>query len=214
VFLLAGRLTAASLRSLDMQMQEAEARAIEQVKAGNAEAFRVLVDRHSRTVFRIAYRIVGNEADAEDVVQEAFMRAYRQIAVFEERASFATWISRIASNYALDVIRLRGRHEQRRVRSLPDDEQDMLDNIGGTDPGADRLYYGTQVQRKIGEALNDLSAQERAAFLLRHCEGKSIEEIGSVLGTAPSATKNSIFRAVKKLREALQPVVSSSHAPQ
>src|SRR6266540_1687209 len=88
-FLIKQWLTAGAFRSLDMQMQEAEARAIEQVKAGDAEAFRVLVDRHSRSVFRIAYRIVGNEADAEDVVQEAFMRAFRQIAVFESRASFA-----------------------------------------------------------------------------------------------------------------------------
>ncbi len=195
-------------------MQDAEARAIEQVKAGNADAFRVLVDRHSRSVFRIAYRIVGNEADAEDVVQEAFLRAYRQIAVFEERASFATWISRIASNYALDVIRLRGRHEKGRVRSSGDDEPDLMDTLRGNTPGADRVYYGTQVQRKLGEALEELSPQEKTAFLLRHFEGKSIEEIGAVLGTAPSATKNSIFRAVKKLREALQPVVSSGHATQ
>jgi RNA polymerase sigma-70 factor (ECF subfamily) len=190
-------------------MQDAEALAIQQVKAGNADAFRVLVDRHSRSVYRIAYRIVGNPADAEDVVQEAFLRAYRQIGVFEERASFATWIGRIASNYALDVVRMRGRHERGRIA---DPEGDFLDSVRGSEPGADRVYFSAQVQVKVTAALDELSLQERTAFLLRHFEGKSIEEIGSVLGTAPSATKNSIFRAVKKLRDALQPLTGTRHA--
>ena len=74
-------------------------------------------------------------------------------------------------------------------------------------PGPDRIVYGTEVQQKVGAALNQLSAQERTAFVLRHFEGLSIEEIGETLGTGTNATKHSIFRAVQKLRKSLEPVV-------
>ena len=189
----------------------ADAQAVERVKSGDKDAYRLLVDRHSRNLFRLAFRITGNEADAEDVVQEALLRAYRQIQTYDSRSTFSTWLYRIASNYALDLIRARGRHEKGRVTSAGED-QDVLDVADVRTPGQDRVLYSNQVSQSISVALGGLTPQERAAFLLRHCEGKSIEEIGGVLGLATSATKNSIFRAVKKMREALQPVVRSSHA--
>jgi len=189
----------------------ADAQAVERVKSGDKDAYRLLVDRHSRNLFRLAFRITGNEADAEDVVQEALLRAYRQIQTYDSRSTFSTWLYRIASNYALDLIRARGRHEKGRVTSAGED-QDVLDVADVRTPGQDRVLYSNQVSQSINVALGGLTPQERAAFLLRHCEGKSIEEIGGVLGLATSATKNSIFRAVKKMREALQPVVRSSHA--
>ena len=81
-----------------------------QAKAGNREAFRTLVERHSRAVFRVAYRITGSEADAEDVVQETFLRAYTELGRFEARAGFGTWVHRIAANCAIDLIRRRPKH--------------------------------------------------------------------------------------------------------
>ena len=81
-----------------------------QARAGNREAFRTLVERHSRAVFRVAYRITGNEADAEDVVQETFSRAYTELARFEARSGFGTWVHRIAANCAIDLIRRRPKH--------------------------------------------------------------------------------------------------------
>jgi RNA polymerase sigma-70 factor (ECF subfamily) len=85
----------------------------------------------------------------------------------------------------------------------------VLDSVRSADPGQDRLYYSLQVRDRLGLALKQLSDQERTAFLLRHFEGKSIDEIGIVLNLGVSATKNSIFRAVRKVRESLDPVVSS-----
>ena len=155
--------------------------------------------------------MTGNEFDAEDVVQEAFMRAYRQIDTYESRSSFSTWIYRIASNYALDLIRSRRRHTDRRVHPSParEDDGDGLDRFKSPDPGQDRVLYSGQVRDRLHQALGGLTDQERTAFLLRHFEGKSIDEIGAVLALGTSATKNSIFRAVRKVREALEPVVSS-----
>lgn len=191
-------------------MEDADALAIERAKAGDSDGFRTLVQRHGRSVFRLAYRMTGNEFDAEDVVQETFLRAYKQIQNYESRSSFGTWIYRIASNYALDLIRSRKRHADRRVFSAETEEgSDILDNIKTPEPGQDRVYFSSQVRVQLDAALSQLSDQERTAFLLRHFEGKSIDEIGAVLSLGTSATKNSIFRAVRKVREALEPVVSS-----
>jgi RNA polymerase sigma-70 factor (ECF subfamily) len=193
-------------------MEDADAAIAERVKAGDTDAYRLLVERHSRSVFRLAFRVTGNEFDAEDVVQEAFLRAYRQIGSYESRANFGTWVYRIAWNYALDLIRARKRHDEKRVDPHREDGRAAVDIVSSPEPEPDRVYYGAQVREHIDAALSALSEQERTAFLLRHCEGQSIDQIGAVLGTANSATKNAVFRAVRKLREALDPVVSSYHA--
>ncbi len=192
-------------------MEATDLAAVERTRAGDTAAFRVLVERYGRSVFRLAFRMTGNEFDAEDVVQETFLRAFKQLDSYESRSSFSTWLYRIAANYSLDLIRSRKRHASRRVTESPD-EEDILDSVKATDPGQDRIYYSAQVRERLDAALQLLSEQERTAFLLRHFEGQSIEQIGAVLDLGVSATKNSIFRAVRKIREALEPVVSSYEA--
>ena len=186
---------------------EAEAgSAVERAQSGDNEAFRLLVEQHSRAIFRLAFRMTGNEHDAEDVVQETFLRAYRQLSRYEARASFSTWLYRIAANYALDLMRVRRRHEEKRRRDSSE-SRDLLETIAESRPGPDRALYADEVNKSVSTALDQLSAQERTAFLLRHFEGLSIAEIGLALGTGPNATKHSIFRAVRKLRNALEPLV-------
>ena len=180
---------------------------VERARSGDSDAFRLLVEQHSRAIFRLAFRMTGNEEDSEDVVQETFLRAYRQLDKYEARSSFSTWLYRIASNYSLDLIRMRKRHEEKRERGSAEDGRDILQSIAVDSPGPDRLVYGGQIKDCVNAALNELSAQERTAFVLRHFEGLSIEEIGESLGTGANATKHSIFRAVQKLRRSLEPVV-------
>jgi RNA polymerase sigma-70 factor (ECF subfamily) len=183
--------------------------AIERAQSGDSDAFRLLVEQHSRVIFRLAFRMTGNEQDAEDVVQETFMRAYKRLSDYEARASFSTWLYRIASNYALDLIRSRRRHEDKRERASSED-RDILQTIPEGSPGPDRLAFGGQVKDHVNAALDELTAQERTAFVLRHFEGLSIEEIGRTLGTGTNATKHSIFRAVQKLRRSLEPLVGAA----
>lgn len=183
--------------------------AVERARSGDSDAFRLLVEQHSRALFRLAFRMTGNEQDAEDVVQETFLRAHRQLDKYEARSSFSTWLYRIASNYSLDLIRMRKRHEEKRERGTRE-EGDILQDIPVNTPGPDRIVYSGQIQDRVNEALNELSAQERTAFVLRHFEGLSIEEIGEALGTGTNATKHSIFRAVQKLRRSLEPLVSAA----
>src|ERR1700732_4427488 len=164
-------------------MEDSDSVAVARAKTGDSDAYRTLVDRHSRSVFRLGYRMTGNEQDAEDVVQETFMRAYKQLNRYEARSSFSTWLYRIAANYSLDLIRSRKRHEDKRERGSAEDERDLLQSIPVDSPGPDRLMYGIQISDRVNAALNELSPQERTAFVLRHFEGQSIQEIGEALGT-------------------------------
>ncbi len=188
-------------------MEETDSQIVARVRAGDREAYRVLVERHSRGVFKLAYRMMGNESDAEDVVQEAFLRAFRNLRQFDETASFSTWLYRIAANHALDSLRMRkrhGRHEQ-----VDSEEFSTTAAAAGAEPWPDRIAYSGQVSVRVRSAMNTLTEQERSAFVLRHFEGCSIEEIAGTLGLAQSAAKHSVFRAVQKLRRALEPVVGA-----
>src|SRR6202023_4309509 len=93
-------------------MEWSDEAAAARAKAGDADAFRVLVERHSRALFRLAFRMTGNEQDAEDMVQETFLRAYRRIGNFDERASFGTWLYRITVHCSLDLVRARKRRSE------------------------------------------------------------------------------------------------------
>lgn len=190
-------------------MDESDGAAVVRARSGDGDAFRLLVERHSRSVFRLAYRMTGNEQDAEDVVQETFLRAYKQLSHYESRSTFATWLYRIASNYSLDLIRMRKRHDDRREKD-PEEGRGVLDTLATNEPAQDRLVFSNQVRQSVSAAMDELSDLERSAFVLRHFEGMSIEEIGGMLGTSLNATKHSIFRAVQKLRKRLEPMVSSA----
>jgi RNA polymerase sigma-70 factor, ECF subfamily len=189
-------------------MDATEAAAVlARARQGDSDAFRSLVETHSRQVFRLAFRMTGNEQDAEDVVQESFLRAYRQLGRFESRANFGTWLYRIVSNCSVDLMRSRqARHDQVRGDSLDQEGAMELPAADGADP--ERQAQSAEIERRVQDALRDLSPLERAAFTLRHYEGRSIEEICETLGLGTSAAKHSVFRAVKKLRAALAPLRS------
>jgi len=185
-------------------MQLDDATAVAEARNGNQDAFRVLVDRHSRSLYRLAFRMTGRAEDAEDIVQETFIKAYRQLSRFEARANVSTWLYRIAFNCAVDFLRARPRRESAT-------EAELLEHLASAPDGPtlDDLVYAGQIGEQMQLALGDLSERERAAFLMRHYHGCSIEEIGNTLGMKTNATKHSIFRAVRKMRVALQGLARS-----
>jgi RNA polymerase sigma-70 factor (ECF subfamily) len=188
-------------------MTQTDAAAVALARDGDSEAFRALVERHSRAVYRLAHRMTGNPSDAEDVVQETFLRAYKQLGRFESRANFGTWVHRIAVNCSIDLIRARPRREA--AHDAGDlDHVSAAQALEAERPSPERLTLSAEVQGRVSEAMTGLSPMERAAFMLRHLEGQSIEEISRALGLKANATKHSIFRAVKKMRNALEPFVA------
>jgi RNA polymerase sigma-70 factor (ECF subfamily) len=192
---------------VQMAGSDADAEWVARARAGDPDAFRSLVERHGRALFRLAYRMTGNEQDAEDVVQESFLKAYRNLGHFEERAQFSSWLHRVAANCAYDCLRARARRQEDALEPAPDAEKPgVADRLASAEPDADRLVWSGEVRRRVRAAMGRLSAAERAAFTLRHMEGLSIDDICGALGLDESAAKQSVFRAVRKLREALAPV--------
>jgi len=190
---------------------DSDALAVERTRAGERDAFRILVERHSQNVFRLAYRMTGNQHDAEEVVQEAFLRAYQKLGQFAARANFGTWVYRIAANYAIDRMRQRQKEEARRQNPGVDKEdgmeQDPLSQVHDPAPTPERLTQSLELRVQMEGALAALSHAERTAFVMRHWEGCGIEEIAEVLKSSSGAAKNTVFRAVQKLRAALEPFV-------
>jgi len=179
-------------------MEWTDHEAARRAAAGDHAAFRVLVERHSHAIFRLAFRMTCNEQDAEDLVQETFLRAYKQLHRFDNRAAFGTWLYRICMNCSLDLIRARKKSEE--------EAPNWLEQVPGHEPSPERLSQSREIASLLRPALEQLSETERHAFILRHYEGCAIEQIAEVLGVQASAAKHSVFRAVQKLRKALQPV--------
>src|SRR5580693_2325834 len=190
-----------------------DALAVERTLSGERDAFRVLVERHSHNVFRLAYRMTGNQHDAEEVVQEAFLRAYQKLGQFAARSNFGTWVYRIAANYAIDRMRQKQKEDARRQSPVVDDqngmENDPMTRVADEAPTPERLTQSIELRKQMEVALAALSHAERTAFVMRHWEGCGIEEIAAVLKLNSSAAKNTVFRAVQKLRLALQPIVGT-----
>lgn len=183
-----------------------EAVLLVRARQGDGDAFRELVERHSHGLFRLAYRLTGNEANAEDVVQEAFLKAYRSLHRFDSRSRFATWLHRIAANCALDLLRRGRRHPEDPAVDAPFNAYESLE------PGPFQLTAAAEIERGVERGLARLTPLERTAFVLRHFEQRSIAEIGRVLGSRTNATKQAVFRAVHKLRRELAPWVEEDHA--
>ena len=188
-------------------MEATDAQDVTLAQAGDETAFRRLVERHSRGLFQLAFRLTGSEPDAEDVVQDAFLKAYRELKRFEARSSFRTWLHRITVNCAYDLLRKRPRFEADPIGGDADEAGAGFEPEADASGQPDRAAYGAEVQERVRRAMAQLTPTERAAFVLRHFEGRPLDEIGSALGLQLSATKHSIFRAVQKMRRALRPVV-------
>ena len=178
---------------------------IRAVLAGDKDAYGLLVTRHSQSVFRVAFRITESEADADEVVQETFLRSYRKLESFDARANFGTWIYRIAMNCALDVLNRRKSQSTVPIAEEFDGERTTIQPADGT-AGPDRLLLSQEIEAHRHAAMEKLTSTERVAFVMRHMEDRSTEEIAAALGIAPNSAKQAVFRAVQKLRQSLTPL--------
>jgi len=186
-----------------------EAALIAASREGDAEAFGILVERYMPRALAFATRMTGNPEDAEDIVQDSFVKAYNKLGSFRGDSGFFTWFYRLLSNACLDHMR-RGSLVKRIFyfgRPVQDGEDyDPVDQAADPDPGSspDSGVYRGEAAKDINEALMKLSPRQRAVFLLRHDEGLKTAEVAEALGISEGAVKSHLVRAIAALRKELK----------
>ncbi len=187
---------AASAPGGEPEPQGAEERhLLVKARTGDHHARARLFELHARTVFRVCMRILNDVSLAEDAVQNTFVQALNHLHQFEGTAPFGAWLRRIASNAAIAVLRARKPAELLEVEYVQHGQEDHLHQ-------RDRERLNTEVTT----AMTELTALERAAFILRHVEHHSLQEIAVSLGSNSNAIKQALFRALKKMRQTLEPL--------
>ena len=207
-----GKLTPAQIEARALQRTEDD-ELIREAQRGDRSAFDSLVRRYDQSVLRLALHMLGNEQDAQDVHQEAFLKAYRHLGNFRFECSFYTWLYRIVTNLCLDQLRRRKsrREDPATVLDASGDEMDLLSNVSDTRSMAnparelDRKHLG----ESINQALDKLTPRERMVFELKHYQGLKLRTIGEMLSTTEETAKNTLFRATRKLRANLAELKNS-----
>ena len=181
---------------------------IREAQRGNRAAFEELVRQYDSAVLRLAYHLTRSEQDAQDIYQEAFLKAYRNISNFRFECSFYTWIYRIVTNLCLDLLRKRQvRKEDSGVTTDSDgDSYDLLDQVADQRSGAspERDLMRRELGARIAKALGKLTPRERMVFEMKHYQGLKLRTIGEILNTTEETAKNTLFRGTQKLRAALK----------
>ncbi len=193
----------------DLRAREAEEdRAlIKLAQVGDLKAFRRLVERHQRRCFSVAVALVHNDDDARDIVQEAFLRAFKGLARFQNDSTFFTWLYRIIANLSVDHARRaggRGAHlSEERLANVESHEIDVpfLGRLDGADP-LDALRR-REIAASLQSAFDALPSYHRAVIVLRELEGLSYEEIAEALGVSKGTVMSRLFHARRKLQRAL-----------
>ena len=169
---------------------------------GDGNAFALIVERFQRKIFRVAYAIVRDDAEADTITQDTFIQAYTHLARFQGRSELETWLTRIAINRSRDSLR------RRKFISLftggeDDDDKTMLFEPVDERPDPEREIMSRQLRVAIERAERTLSSQQKLIFRLRHYEERPLEEIAELLGLASGTVRAHLFRAVHKIRKEL-----------
>lgn len=186
-------------------MAESDNSLVRQAQSGNAQAYETLVERYQDKMLYLAIDLTKNFEDAQDIAQEAFIKAYRKLDQFKGNAKFSTWLYRITVNLAMDQHRKRKRKQE-------DSMEDSYKELPGRDK-SDTLITGSKSELAIGrrnarirKAINDLSEQQRTAVVLKYFHGKTSAEIGEIMECSDATVRTHVFRAMKNLKHRLHDI--------
>jgi RNA polymerase sigma-70 factor (ECF subfamily) len=200
-----GEAVRASNKEARRREAEEDRELIERAQQGDQAAFRKLVERHQRRAFVVALGLVRDENDARELVQEAFLRVHRGLASFEGGSSFFTWLYRIVTNLAIDLIRKPGRRDAELDDDDPTDadltEFPLVSRIDGADPLD--VMRRREIAQRIQAALDALPPYHRGVILMREVEGMSYEEMAQATGVSKGTIMSRLFHARQKLQRAL-----------
>jgi len=184
--------------------EEREMALVHAARGGDMHAFEQLVRRNQRMVFRIAQHITGSPEDAEEVIQEAFLKAFQNLERFEERSRFSTWVTRITVNTALMRLRERRGHETVPLREdNADDPGALPPEVADWRPDPEQIYTRRELRSILERALAGLPQHYSTVFLLRDVEGFTTAETAEALGISITAVKARLLRSRLQLRERL-----------
>jgi RNA polymerase sigma-70 factor (ECF subfamily) len=184
-------------------VRDDEGQLVSAAKAGDAPAFEELVNRYERKIFRLAMNITQNREDAEDVMQEAFLKSFKNLDHFQGDSRFYTWLVRIAVNEALMKLRKRRPNQVSIDEPISDDDDSVFRQIEDWGPSPEQKYAQTELNAILNGVVGQLDPIFRVAFLLRDVEGISTEETANILGISVAAVKSRLLRARLKLRQKL-----------
>lgn len=185
-------IAASAVKAMQAEGRYAEAR----------ERYAELVARHQRRATRIAFHYVRDSAEADEAVQDAFLKAYTHMSTFREELPFGVWFTRIVINGCLDRIKARTRRE-RWMTSMPDGpggERDFAERTAGHGPSPEAVLLSRERRRQVAEAIAKLPDRQRSVFMLSHYEGCTSREVSAMTGLNESTVRVHLFRAIRKLR--------------
>lgn len=182
---------------------DGEAQLVAAAKSGDLAAFDQLVSRYERKIFRLTMNITQNREDAEDAMQEAFLKAYEHLRAFQGDSRFYTWLVRIAVNQALMKLRKRRPNQVSLDQSADTGEDEWFRELADWGPSPEQRYAQTELREILSNAIGQLEPDYRTIFVLRDVEGISTEEAAQLIGISVPATKTRLLRARLKLRQRL-----------
>ena len=187
---------------------------IQKVLEGDNDAFGLLVEKYQTKVYNLALRMSGNEEDAFDLTQEAFVRAWRSLGSFQFESSFSTWLFRLSSNICLDFLRARKRRTTVSLTVLGEDDEEET-QLDLPDPGMspEEAVLAAEDRARLVEALNSLPADQRQIITLRAINDLSYTEIAQILGIQEGTVKSRLSRARAMLRNKLLQTGNKSETP-
>lgn len=179
---------------------------ITRCQCGDREAFAELVQRYQKRLYNFIFRTLQNREEAEDAVQEVFIRVFHAIRNYRPESSFTTWLFRIASNYCIDRFRRRKHPTISLTVNAPEGEESTLE-IPDSTHNPEQLFYNAELQEELTHAIQSLPTKYRMVILLRHQQNLSYQEISEITGLPEGTIKAQIFRARRLLRERLKSVI-------
>ncbi|NQT27465.1 sigma-70 family RNA polymerase sigma factor [candidate division KSB1 bacterium] len=180
---------------------------IQQAQTGDTEAFRHLVECYQKLVFKFCYDLTGNIHDSEDLSQEVFIKMWRNLKSFRSEAKMSSWLYRITMNAWIDRSRKKNIRVHADKAELKDETLQKAAISSGSDWNPETQTESIMLNQEVQTALNALTPRERAVFTLRHYEDLKLQTIGEQLGLTTGSVKSLLFRAVRKLQDALSPVL-------
>ncbi len=188
-------------------MKISDDKLVEKAKMGDNRAFGKLVKRYQNKVLYLAYDLVGNYYDAQDVAQNVFYQAFKSLSFFKAQSSFSTWLYRITTNAAIDFQRSKKRRQAMSLNQPMSDKKDdreLIDTLKDSSKPFDKKVEDLDMKEIIDKTTESLPPQQRAAFVLKYFHDKPTEEIAEILNCDPITVRGHILRATLKLRKQLK----------